>query len=294
MNKGVVLVSVFVVFVAFSIVPVPAAADTASGTETIDEGEYYYWTLSYTYSGNLYYTISNSYGDPYFDVYVLTPYNFGLFEDGEYFTYTECSDEYTSYADVSCSVTSGTWYLVVDNSYRGSAYPDYYESLTFTYSIETVQNKPSNGGNGGETENFMSSAICLGIAIFGIIMIIVIVAVAMSRRRRTVAPAPPPPTAYPPQQQPAPPPGQHYGHQQAGYTPPPSQPQYQQQQQRQSQPERYDGPPAPAQAPEPAHAADEPAKAADYPDLELPGIMGGTRGTLEETYSGPPKPPGQK
>lgn len=268
--KRILLLGLVTLLFIGAFVPQPAAADYVSETRTIPYDDYLFYTLTYKGSGTLDITADPTYSGTYFDVYVLSSTEYYDYKSESTFNYyVYCSDENTDYASTSCSLGAGSYYIVFDNKdFSGAAYS--YEAITLSITIETTDSGSSaNGGNG---DDLYGSVLCW--AIGGIILvIIIIVAVVSMKKRRTASGAPVRPTAYqppPPAHQPgyvgAPPPQQ-----QVYEPPPPPSPQQQ-----------YSPPPPPSQQPAPQPQAHD----APPPDLELPGMMGGTRGTLDETYKG--------
>lgn len=270
-------------------VPQPAVADHHSETRTIYAENYYFFPITYKGSGTLSVTASvDSYYGSYFDVYYLTPTEFTDYKAQRAFSYiSACSDEDTSYADIYCTVDAGTYYLVFDNMWFSGAQPYDGESITVTLDISTTDSG-GGGGNGGEVDPFFGSVMCIGLGVV-ILVIVIIVAVVAMRRRRTASGAPMQQTAYhPPVGPPAPPPGQQTGYVGA----PPPQAYHQPQPQYSPPPQEVYEPPPPQPQPQPQYQSPYDAPPPP-PDLELPGMMGGTRGTLDETYKGKRKDPYQ-
>jgi hypothetical protein len=252
--------------------PQPAGAFYESDTVTVDYGEFLYFDLSWSYDGTMYVTVKNSYGDYSFDVFFIDASEYSNYKSGsEFYYYEACSRQDTNSYTVTCNVGAGSYYLLFDNTYNGYAQP--YDDITFVYTVETTENS-----NGGDDDYFLSAFMCMVLGIVGLIFIIVIVAVVVSKRRKKtvmVQQTPPPAQHYPQHQHQHSQPPQAYGAPVQHTSPPPS------------TPPGYSPPPQPQQQHHQSTEAKQP------PKLELPGMIGGTEDTLEDTYSGPPKPPKQ-
>jgi hypothetical protein len=264
--------------------PAPAAAYYESNTKTIDEGYYLYFTLTWSQTGTLSYTASASSGDPNFDIFFIDSSEYSKYQSGDTFEYySACSHRDTRYSSKSCTVYSGSYYLIFDNTEVGPAEPYYGETVTITYTVETSE---GSNGNGGDDDSFLYMMIC-GFIGFFILIVIIAVVVTRMRKKKSVAykvpstPAPSYQSSYSSSQ----PPQDFYAQPQHthSHAPPPQTPAGYKTTPREEPRPAYSPPPQPTGLPE-AKQPEEP------PKLVLPGMIGGTEDTLEDAYSGPPKP----
>jgi hypothetical protein len=279
MKRFLVLSLMALLFIG-SVAPQHAGAYYESDTMTAYYDEYIVFDLSWGNSGHLSYTVSVASGDPNADIFFMDSSEYYKYQNGEtFYYYIDCSRKNTRYATLTCAVEAGSYVLVFDNTVQGDASPYYGQSATFTYTVETTE---GSGNNGDDDGFFLSWFVCMFLFII-MIVVIAAVAISISRKRRRAAVQQQAHVAYstpPPAQYTAPPPVQHHHQHQPVYTgtaPPPS------------TPPGY-GPSQPVQAHTHPHQPYQ-SEPAEPPKLELPGMMGGTQDTLEETYSGPPKPP---
>ena len=151
-----------------------ASATTESGTATINEDEYYTWKIVLSSEGKLSYEINVTNG-LIIDVILYDEENYNIFLEGRPCYYVEKgTDLFTTNAKRSFKLSSGTYYLVADNTEEGLAIPDWDDDLnnsaTFYYTITYTLSE----------ENSLWNIITLG----GIIVLIIIAVIVILRRKK--------------------------------------------------------------------------------------------------------------
>lgn len=153
------------------------SATTESGTATINEDEYHTWKISMPNEGKLSYEINVTNGLP-IDVFLYDEENYNNYYRGvaPYYHKTEGTDLFTTHAIREVSLSSGTYYLVADNTDKGLAIPDWDDDVNNTATIDyTITYTLS------EEDNWWNILMLGGI----IVIIIVVVVVIMKKRHKT-------------------------------------------------------------------------------------------------------------
>ena len=149
----------------------PVLAKDYSGTDTVARDSYFSKSVSVksTFLGAIDYTVTVTSG-PAVDVYLLDKTNFDKYVADQSFSATEDDLNVTHATEMYYYSSAGTYYLVVDNTDRGTAMPTNppIPAATVTWTMST----PLDNQATEQAAGFMGLAIGLCIAVFVIGIII--------------------------------------------------------------------------------------------------------------------------